>query len=232
MDNAELDNAELEGWARLGQKVRQARLAVGYTNRENFAEVCNVSVRVLSDLESGVRTNFTDRVLSRLEEGLGWPAGTMNQIVADPTYNPPGPVVGGDLIFRPPTFDRRPANVDVSVVERAIAVLSEASRTSGAAVGGLGAVLVDLCWPYVIRLIEDNCLPGTELHPAVRPFYDAFEKLAVQYAPNSPDVRYAQWLVGDARDVNEPVRQRYLQRWAGSRGEHRHRRPRDHQDGE
>jgi len=33
-----------------------------------------------------------------------------------------------------------------------------------------------------------------------------FESLA--NAPNSPDIRYAQWLVGDTRDVSEPVSQR------------------------
>ncbi|MFA5711736.1 helix-turn-helix domain-containing protein, partial [Mycolicibacterium sp.] len=70
-----MDGTELEGWQRVGHTVRRARIDIGFTNRENFAEACGVSVRVLSDLESGTRSNFSERVLSRLEEGLGWAPG-------------------------------------------------------------------------------------------------------------------------------------------------------------
>jgi transcriptional regulator with XRE-family HTH domain len=226
-------NTELEGWRRLGEKVRQARIDNGYTNQEAFAEECLVSVRVLSDLESGRRTNFSDRVLSRLEEGLGWPAGTMDQIVADPTFDAPGPVRSGDLMFRPPIFDRRPVHVEVAAAERAIAALTEASRSgaSGETVSGLGAALVSLCWSYVIRLVEDNCLPGHELHPGVRPYYEMFAALASEHAPNDPVARYAKWLAGDASDATEPVRPRYHQRASGARrraarGRRARRRPR------
>jgi len=69
------EDTQLGDWRRLGERLRQARINIAHTNRENFAVACGVSVRVLSDLESGARTNFSDRVLSRLEAGLGWPAG-------------------------------------------------------------------------------------------------------------------------------------------------------------
>lgn len=215
-----MDRLQLEGQSRRGETVRQARIARGYTNRENFAEVCNVSTRVLSDFESGARSNFSERVISRIEEALQWPAGTIEQIASDPNFTPPAPVTGGDLIFQPPAFDRRPVATDVPTVERGIAALTEASRSgaSGSSdAAAMGAALVALCWPYVLRLVEDNCLPGNELHPAVRPLYSAFIELADEFPPQDPSQRYAQWLAGDAPDVTEPTRERYLQRWMDSR---------------
>lgn len=214
-----MDSLELEGQSRRGETVRQARIARGYTNRENFAEVCNISTRVLSDLESGARSNFSDRVISRIEQGLQWPAGTIEQITNDPEFTPPAPVAVGDLIFQPPAFDRRPVSVDVSAVERAIAALTEASRAkaSGDEVAAMGNALVALCWPYVLRLVEDNCLPGNELHPAVRPLYSAFTALADEFPPADPSQRYAQWLTGDAPNTTESARERYMQRWTDSR---------------
>lgn len=163
----------LGGQSRRGESVRQARKALGYTNRERFAEACNISTRVLADLESGARTNFSDRVIGRIEVGLQWPSGTLDQLAADPEFTPPAPGTGRDLIFRTPTFDRRPVLVDVSVVERAMAALTDASRAkaSGEEVAALGSALASLCWPYVSRLVADNCRPGNELHPGVHPIY-------------------------------------------------------------
>lgn len=213
------DDWERDAHSHRGSAVRQARIALGYTNRENFAAACNVSVRVLSDLESAARSNFSDRVLARVEQGLQWPAGTIEQITADPDFTPPAPMPGGDLIFRPPAFDRRPVLVDVSSVERAIAALTETSRSkaAGEQVDALGGALVTLCWPYVLRLVENNCQPGNELHPAVRPLYEAFTALSSEFSPSHPSQRYAQWLAGDSPAVASSVRQRYMHRWTESR---------------
>lgn len=226
------------GWHRLGAALRQARIDSGYPRMEAFAEQCGVSIRVLSDLEAGRRTNFSSRVLGRLETGVGWPPGTMDQIVADPEFTPPGPEIGSDFLFRPPNYDRRPVPVDVAAVERAIAVLdgftrkrsaSRARKRGGDAVHDdsvvdqIGAALVALSWPYVIRLVEDNCLPSNALHPGVRPLYETFLAISGEFAPNDPSSRYAQWLAGDVTDVGETLRQRYTQRWTESRNVRRGR---------
>ncbi len=216
--------AETNGWQRLGALVREARLRVGYPNREDFAAACNVSVRVLSDLESGARSNFSERVLSRLESGLDWPPGTVDQIVFDSSFVPPKSTPGSDLMFRPPAFDRTPVQVEVGTVEKTIALLAELSRESGveaskegSAVNRIGAVAVALCWPYVIRLVEDNCLPGNALHPSVRPLYQEFLSVQDTFAPQDTSGRYARWLAGDMPDAPDAVRRRYHERWTESR---------------
>lgn len=217
-----MDKTERENWHRLGQAIRKGRIEMGYTNREAFADVCNVSVRVLADVEAGSRNNFSDRVLGGLEEGLGWPAGTIDQIISDPGYQPPAPGGSADLVFRPPVYNRRPVPTDVATIERSISALTEAHREAkGRKLTGveaaLAAALVADCWPYVLRLLEDNCLPGREVHPAVRPLYEAFAKLSDWAAPNDPSARYAQWLVGDAGEVSDSVRERNMQRWSDAR---------------
>jgi transcriptional regulator with XRE-family HTH domain len=222
-----VDDSASGGWHRLGTAVRQARIEIGYTSRENFAEASNVSVRVIADLESGARSNFSDKVLSRVESALGWVTGTMDQIVADARFVPPQPSSSDDLIFRQPEFDRRPVPVDVSAVERAMAALTETARDpQSASVKRIAETTVGLCWPYVIRLIEDNCLPGNELHPAVRPLYETFLTVASQFSPSDPGGQYVRWLAGDSEAVADPVRHRYMQRWSDSRRAHRGRRAR------
>lgn len=225
-----MELAELENWQRLGVFVREARIALGYTNRENFAEVARISVRVLADLEAGTRTNFSNRVLADLEEGLGWPGGTIDQIVSDSSFEPPNPGTGGgDLLFRAPIFNRRPVPVDVKDIERSIIALTEVHRSPATKPSPVDAALVAQCWPYIVRLVEDNCLPGRELHPAVRPIYEAFAELATWAIPNDSIGRYVQWLVGDAVDVAETGRQRYMQRWLESRRAVRGRRTAEQQ---
>lgn len=226
--------AQASDWQRLGADIRKARLHIGYSNREDFSEVCNISVRVLSDLESGVRTNFSERILARVEAGLGWPAGTIDQIVFDANFTAPTAAIGGDLLFRPPDFKRQPVLVEVGAVEKTLSVLTDIARQQSAskpsseasseALTRIAAAAVSLCWPYVIRLVEDNCLPGNELHPAVRPIYEAFLAVQSAFAPEDTSGRYAQWLAGDLSDVPETGRRRYMERWTESRRAKGHRR--------
>lgn len=217
-----VDSTKLGNWQRLGTAIRKARIGMGYTNRESFAEACKVSVRVVADIEAGSRDNFSERVLSSIEEELGWPTGTIDQIISDAGFQPPAPGGTTDLVFRPPMYNRRPVQIDVAVIEKSIAALTEAHRASeGKKPSGveavLAAALVSTCWPYVLRLLEDNCLPGRQLNPAIRPLYEAFEKLSKWASPNDPSARYAQWLVGDAGEVPEVVLERYRQRWSDTR---------------
>lgn len=217
---------EAEGWNRLGTLVAEARKEIGYSNREDFAAAVSVSVRVLSDLEAGARTNFSERILSRVESGIGWPSGTVDQVITDPDFVPPKPTQGGDLLYRPPTFDRQPVQVEVGTVERTIGLLTDISKdlardkkpaTVTDALERLASQAIALCWPYVIRLVEDNCLPGNELHPSVRPIYEVFLARQAEYAPEDTSGRYAQWLAGDITDAPEAIRRRYMERWTESR---------------
>ena len=125
------------------------------------------------------------------------------------------------MVFRPPTVNRRPYLVDVALAERSIAVLTEAHRAWGDKPGSvekvIASTLVAQTWPYVLRLLEDNCLPGQELHPAVVPIYTAFTTISDWASPNDPSVRYAQWLVGEAGEVSETNRQHFMKRWSDAR---------------
>lgn len=226
-----MDSSESSGWQRLGAAVREARISLGFTSRDNFAEVASVSVRVISDLESGSRENFSEKVLSRVEEALGWINGTIDQIVTDPEFNPPKSSPADELVFRPPEFNRKPILVDVAIVERAIAGLTDVARQRGdeplpADITRVSEAAVSLCWPYIVRLVEDNCQPGNELHPAVRPLYETFLAMASKFSPADPAGHYVQWLSGDSVNASDAVRHRYMQRWSESRRIRRGRRVR------
>lgn len=221
--NSDSSDNEPSAWRRVGAAVRDARTALGYSSRDAFAVICDVSVRVLADLEGGTRTNFSNRVLAHIESGLGWPEGTVDQMIADPQFTPPAPGHSSDeLVFHPPNYDRRPITVEVSVVEKSISTLTEVRRELGdeppqGAVAALGSSLIAHCAPYVIRLLEDNCLPGRELHPAVRPLYELFTQLVKWTHPTYPSLSYMRWLTGDASEPNEATRDRFMSRWAESR---------------
>lgn len=229
--NTAMGRSENSGWQRLGAAIREARGSLGFTSRDTFAEVAGVSVRVISDLESGARDNFSEKILSRVEDALGWISGTIDQIVTDPDFLPPAPSPADELVFRPPEFNRKPVLVDVAIVERAIAALTEVSRQRGEKplpddVARVAEAAVSLCWPYITRLVEDNVQPGNELHPAVRPLYETFLTMASKFSPADPAGHYVQWLSGDAASANESVRHRYMQRWSESRRIRRGRRAR------
>lgn len=118
-------------------------------------------------------------------------------------------------------FSRRPVQVPAAVADRSIAALAEARRAVGNTPSRvekeLAGLLVAQIWPYVVRLVEDNVVPGRELHPAMRPLYEVFADLAEWAAPGDPQGRYANWLTGGASDRPEPFRQRYMARWSESR---------------
>jgi len=75
-----------------------------------------------------------------------------------------------------------------------------------------------------LRLLEDNCLPGRELHPAVVPLYTAFSAISDWVSPADPSRRYARWLVGEAGTIDDKLRHRYMEMWSDSRRSTRGRR--------
>lgn len=226
-----MDQRPGEGWQRLGEAVRRTRISLGISSRDALAETAQVSKRVIADLESGARDNFSERVLSRIEETLGWTNGTIDLIVTDPSFHPPEPTSSEDLVFRPPDFSRKPIAVDVGAVERTIAALTEVNEERKdhpltARMMQLAEAATSICWPYIIRLVEDNCIPGSQLHPAVRPLYDTFTAMARDFAPADPSASYTEWLAGDRSSASESIKERYRVRWADSRRVRRGRGPR------
>lgn len=217
--------AELVGWKRLGALVRTTRTELGFTNTERFAAQCDVAQRVISDLETGNRTNFKTATLSKVEAALGWPAGTAVQIVSDTEFMPPPAAVQSQLLFRQPDFNTDPVLVEVSAVQRLTADLMELAappttagrKKSDDDVTRLAAAALPLCLPYLTRLVEDNCLPGKQLHPSVSPHYEAFLTLLKAFAPDDTTGRYVQWLAGDLPEASGQTVELYMKRYAESR---------------
>ncbi|WP_165593083.1 hypothetical protein [Mycobacteroides sp. H063] len=66
-------------------------------------------------------------------------------------------------------------------------------------------------WPFLIGLVELNCLPGNELHRGVRPMYARLLSLTADRVLIG-DARYVAWLAGDIR-VDGLTRRRHMRRW-------------------
>ena len=179
-----------------------------------------MSVRLLSDLESGTRSNFRTKVLEKVEAALDWPIGTMDNILTDSSFPPPTPGSSVDLVFRPPVFNRNSVSIEVATVERALSVLAKAKQESKqpitATERSLRLALVTMCGSYVKRLVEENCLPGKDLNPAVRPFLTTYTELAEWAGLADSTVSYMHWLSGDDPDSSEAAQAMYNRRWAES----------------
>lgn len=68
-------------WERLGKMVIDRRLALGLRTRDQAAIATGISVRLLADLELGVRDNYEPYTLVRLEQGIGWLPGSVDAIL-------------------------------------------------------------------------------------------------------------------------------------------------------
>lgn len=101
--------ATTSGQARTGEhrnllaaKVIRARTDRGMTSREQLAATSGVAVRIVSDIERGRRTNFTDSTKAKLERALGWEPGSVDAVLAGgsptrPDDAPPLDAAGDDL---------------------------------------------------------------------------------------------------------------------------------------
>ncbi|WP_145978017.1 helix-turn-helix domain-containing protein [Mycolicibacterium austroafricanum] len=210
----------LDGWKRLGTLIRATRIEQGFANADRFAAQCGVALRVVSDLETGKRTNYKLETLAKVESVLGWPSGTAVQVVSNERFTPPKKAGPSNLLFRQVHQDRNPYLVEVDDAERLITMLLEIAgrsgtpgkRPPGAKTMDLAATALPLCLPYLTRMVEDNCLPGKTLNPAVRPHYEAILTLLDTFAPTDGTGDYVRWLAGDLPNTPKHIADLYSKR--------------------
>lgn len=68
-----------QGWRRLGARIKSER-SRQWPRRRDFAAICGVSVRLLSDLENGNRSNFLPETIAVIEAVLGWEPGDAERV--------------------------------------------------------------------------------------------------------------------------------------------------------
>jgi hypothetical protein len=66
-------------WPALARAVIAGRIALGYDTQKAFANASRISLRIVSDLETGKRTSYSSSTLARLERALGWPDGRVEE---------------------------------------------------------------------------------------------------------------------------------------------------------
>lgn len=78
---------------RLGELVNARRLENGLMSRGALAEVSNLSVRTIDQIENGVKTSYTRQTLWKLDEALGWERGSAQRVLdgGEPTLLPASP---------------------------------------------------------------------------------------------------------------------------------------------
>ena len=69
----------MDGWARAARFIVAAR-SRRYRTQGDFAAHAEVSVRLIGDLETGRRGNYTDAKLNAVEAALGWEPGSIRII--------------------------------------------------------------------------------------------------------------------------------------------------------
>ena len=205
-----------EDWKRLGIQVRKARIAQGHSNRSSLATASGVSERLISDVESGTRSNFSERKLNALSASLGWSSDAVTRILGDKQFQPR--VVSAISKKGIPDFDDSPAAVDVEHLQGATDLLISCFPEAATA---MEQSLVEALYPvaraYVIRLIEDNCDPGRSVSPAVIHWHDGIVRIGSVLAPEDPEISYLRWLSGEELPVGPGIGAVYQKRWSSSR---------------
>lgn len=210
-----------EGWAHAGKLVLRERKLQGWSSRQRFADHAGVSERVVQAVENAKRTNFNPRSLEAIEAALGWPAGEITRAAAG-ISTVESSQVSRESLYSSPRFDRSPVAVPMQDIEAALAALQhlrDAARGPEPvtpATRNLGQVLSEICWRYIVRLVEDNCLPGEDLHPLVRPTYEYFLDLREEMSGSEDLVRYTRWLAGQLPDVDPSTAATYMAQWRAS----------------
>lgn len=69
------------GWERVGQLVREERIARGCKTYVEFRKVVHLSVGTLGNIEKARRTGYSAATKQQVEDALGWERGSIDRIV-------------------------------------------------------------------------------------------------------------------------------------------------------
>ncbi|TDD97702.1 hypothetical protein [Actinomadura rubrisoli] len=117
-----LEDADEAAWTRLGRLLaaRRAELSPKFRSRRLFAEFAGINHRVLYDIESARRRNFSPNTLTAIEHACSWKPGSIARILegGDPVENTVilGPVRAID--DDPVSPVEIPAEVDLFAIPR------------------------------------------------------------------------------------------------------------------
>ncbi len=104
-ENEDLDPNSVEAWTRLGDAVRERRLALGWTQQE-AADRSGVSLATWRLIELAGRERYQELTLRGMIRGLGWPREAVDRLRAG--GDPPGP---DELTEPPPNPNTEPEEV-------------------------------------------------------------------------------------------------------------------------
>lgn len=76
-----LNNVRMADTQRLAELVVARRVQLGHRRRPAFAEAAGISLRTLSDIETGRRANYDPATLAAVEHALNWQTGSIKHIL-------------------------------------------------------------------------------------------------------------------------------------------------------
>jgi hypothetical protein len=93
---SDVDTPESQRWKRLGKSLlaRRVELDLRYRNRRVFADDVGLDYRVLYDIESGRRSNYSDATLHAIERAYQVQAGSIRGVLAGGALEPATPQPG------------------------------------------------------------------------------------------------------------------------------------------
>ncbi|MEV0382297.1 hypothetical protein [Nonomuraea sp. NPDC050643] len=101
-----MDTHTHKAWTRLGELLlgRRVELDVRYRNRRTFAAEVGLDYRVLYDIESARRTNFSDTTKRAIEQAYRLKAGNLDQVLQGGDLDPSEPILNADRSQPPATL--------------------------------------------------------------------------------------------------------------------------------
>jgi transcriptional regulator with XRE-family HTH domain len=104
-------------WHRLARMVVSRRVALGYRQRQAFAEQAGLSLRTLDNIEHARRTSYDAATLATLEQALQWEPDSVESILD-----------GGDALPPPATDEAADNDAELQALYRVRDQLEDAIR--------------------------------------------------------------------------------------------------------
>jgi hypothetical protein len=120
---------DAESWRRLGELLTRRRIELGYRSRPSFVAARGLSHgRIVSDLETGARSNYDLAPLMEYEIAYHWQPGSIGAVLAG---GEPRPADSSDPVGPAP----QDGGVLLSLPSDAFADLTDAEREEAIAIG-------------------------------------------------------------------------------------------------